>query len=352
MAKPTIKLENAVLDFGDIPYTRELEERALFPYTYLNKLTGGITQGTITVIVADAGAGKTTMVSDCINKMIKDGDKVFAMFGEGTIKDQIDKMYRQMTPYGKDTYNYVPYKKNGRNTNIGGYFVTEECEREIKERTRGKLYIYDIRYGTTITNIIQAIDYAIKTYGVKYFILDNASQIETVSNAETKELKDAFEMLRQVAIDRQIGIIVLAHYRKQNDVTKFRRDMTEIMGTSALSQKGATVLTLYRMDYLDRSTPYFKSFEKLMEENGWLLNEKNKHGDYKVSCIVEVLKSRNGSLGFCALAFNPLTQTYYQIERIGKEDDKPVLHTEKPVVEQKQGFLSDLQEVKEEDLPF
>lgn len=351
MAKPIIKLEDAVLDFGDIHYSREMEERALFPYPLLNKLTGGIVQGTITVIVADAGAGKTTMISDCINKIISDGDKVFAMFGEGTIKDQQDKMYRQMTVYDKNTYLYVPYKKNGKNTNIGGYFVSEESEKYVKEKTRGKLFLYDIRYGMTITNIVQAIDYAIEKYGVKYFILDNASQIETVSNAETKELKDAFEILRQVAIDRKIGVVVLAHYRKQNDVSKFRRDMTEIMGTSALSQKGATVLTLYRMDYLDRSTQYFKSFEHLMEENGWLLAEKNKHGDYKISCVVEVLKSRNGNLGFCALAFNPLSQTYYQIDKAGTETDKAVLHSEKPP-EKKQGFLSDLSEVKDEELPF
>lgn len=353
MVKQTIKLEDAILDFGDIPYSRELEERALFPYSELNKMTGGIVQGTITVIVADAGAGKTTMVSDCINRMIKDGDKVFAMFGEGTLKDQLDKMYRQMTVYDKNAYNYVPYKKNGRNTNIGAFFVNEDCEREIRERTRSKLYLYDTRYGTKITNIIDAIDMAISKYGIKYFILDNASQIDTVSNEETKELKDAWEMLRQVAITRHIGIIVLAHYRKQNDVTKFRRDMTEIIGTSALSQKGASVITLYRMDYLDRNTQYFKAFERLMEENGYILSDKTSTGDYKISCIVEVLKTRdpNGRLGFCALAFNKISQTYYQIDRIGKDDDKPVLHSSKPV-EKQNGFMSNLKEVKDEELPF
>lgn len=348
--KKKISLENAIRDFGDIPYSRVLEERALFPYSDLNKLTGGIVRGTITAIVADAGAGKTTMVSDIINKLISDGDKVFAMFGEGTIKDQQDKMYRQMTPYAKDSFSYVPYRKNGRSTNIGSYFVDEESESKVREKTRGKFYIYDIRYGMTITDIIEAIDYAIEHYGVRYFVLDNASQIETVSNAETKELKDAFEILRQEAIEKEIGIIVLAHFRKQPDVAKFRRDMTEIIGTSALSQKGVSVISLIRMDYIDRTTAYYRAFEKMMKENGWDLTQRTARGDYAISSVAEVLKSRNGQLGFCCLGFNTVTQTYYQISR-ENEEKKQTVHTA-PTKTATNGLFDALTEVDDGDLPF
>lgn len=355
MVKTTkkITIDEAIKDFGDIPYSRRMEERALYPYSDLNYLTGGIVCGTITAIVSDAGAGKTTMVSDIINRMLSDGDKVFAMFGEGTIKDQQDKMYRQMTPFGNNNYNYVTYQKNGKNTNIGSYFVDEHSEERVREKTKGKLYLYDIRYGMTITDIVEAIDYAIDHYGVKYFVLDNASQIETISNAETKELKDAFEILRQKAIEREIGIIVLAHFRKQQDVSKFRRDMTEIIGTSALSQKGVTVISLIRMDYLDRNTQYFKSFARLMEENGWDLSLRNKQGNYNISSIAEVLKSRNGQLGFCCLGFNTITQTYFQINKDGKED-KIVLHSEKTAQAQSvgNGAFDGLGEVSDDDLPF
>ena len=348
-----ITIDQAIKDFSDIPYSRKLEERALYPYSDLNYLTGGIVCGTITAIVADAGAGKTTMVSDIINRMLSDGDKVFAMFGEGTIKDQLDKMYRQMTPFGNNNYTYVSYQKNGKNTNIGSYFVDERSEEKVREKTKNKLYLYDIQYGMTITDIVEAIDYAIDHYGVKYFVLDNASQIETISNSETKELKDAFEILRQKAIEREIGIVVLAHFRKQQDVSKFRRDMTEIIGTSALSQKGVTVISLIRMDYLDRSTTYFKSFSRLMEENGWNLALKNKQGNYNISAVAEVLKARNGQLGFCCLGFNTITQTYFQINKDGKED-KIVLHSEKTTQAQSNGngAFDGLGEVSDDDLPF
>jgi replicative DNA helicase len=323
-------IKGSILDFGSIEYKRELEDRALYPYWDLNYLTGGIVRGTLSVLSADAGAGKTTMSSDIINNILSNGDKVFGLFGEGTIKDQQIKMYRQMTPYGKDNYECVKFKKNGKATNITGFFVDQESERKVKERTSGKLYIYDTKYGMNVKNILDAIDYVHNNYGVNYIVLDNASQIETTTMQETKEVKDAFEMLRKKAIDDFLGILVLAHYRKQQDTDNFRRDMTDIMGTSAISQKASTVMNIIRLDYLDRSTKQFKAFSKLMEMNGWDMEAKTQQGKYAISSVVEVLKSRFGSLGFVALGFNSTTQTYYQIDKIyGEKQNEPILYDNK-----------------------
>ena len=271
-----MNIKDAILDFGTIEYKRELEDRALYPYWELNKLTGGIVRGSMTILAADAGAGKTTMSSDIINYILMGCDKVLGIFGEGTIKDQQIKMYRQMTPYGKDNYTSINFKKNGRNTNISGFFVDENSEKNVRNKTTGKLYIYDIKYGMGIEQILEAIDFAREKYGVNYIVLDNASQIETKTTQETKEVKDAFELLRRKAIDDFLGILVLAHYRKQPDTDNFRRNMVDIMGTSAISQKAATVINIIRIDYLDRSTKQFRSFQKLMSMNGWDLDAKKR----------------------------------------------------------------------------
>lgn len=353
MEKKKIDLEKAVIDFSNIPYERKLEERALFPYTDLNKLTGGIVKGTLTAVVADSGAGKTTMISDVISQMLSDNDKVFAMFGEGTIKEQQDKMYRQMAPKDGVTYDYVPYFKNGVKTNIGSYFVNRETEQYVRNYTKGKLFLYDIRRGMRVTDIVEAIEFAISKYGVGYVVLDNSSQIETVTNDETKELKESFEILRQLAITKRIGIIVLAHFRKQNDVTKFRRDMTEIIGTSALSQKGAAVISLYRMDYVDRSTQYYKNFHRLLSEKGWDLDEQDSDGKYVISSVAEVLKARsdNGQLGFCCLNFDKISQRYKQVESGGASSIfiKP---TPKREPKASDGLFDNLSEDDSGDLPF
>ena len=354
MEKKKIELEQAVIDFSEIPYERKLEERALFPYSDLNKLTGGIVKGTLTAVVADAGAGKTTMISDVISQMLSDNDKVFAMFGEGTLKEQQDKMYRQMAPRDGMSYDYVPYYKNGVKTNIGSYFVGRDAEDYVRKYTKGKLYLYDIRRGMKVTDIVEAIEYAIQRYGVGYVVLDNSSQIETVTNDETKELKESFEILRQLAITKKIGIIVLAHFRKQTDVTKFRRDMTEIIGTSALSQKGAAVISLYRMDYVDRSTQYYKAFHRMMSENGWDLEETETDGRYKISSVAEVLKARsdNGQLGFCCLSFDKISQCYKQVDKGDANSSLFIKPTIKREPKPSDGLFDNLTEDTDSDLPF
>lgn len=347
-----MNIKDAILDFGTIEYKRELEDRALYPYWELNKLTGGIVRGSMTILAADAGAGKTTMSSDIINYILMGCDKVLGIFGEGTIKDQQIKMYRQMTPYGKDNYTSINFKKNGRNTNISGFFVDENSEKNVRNKTTGKLYIYDIKYGMGIEQILEAIDFAREKYGVNYIVLDNASQIETKTTQETKEVKDAFELLRRKAIDDFLGILVLAHYRKQPDTDNFRRNMVDIMGTSAISQKAATVINIIRIDYLDRSTKQFRSFQKLMSMNGWDLDAKNAQGKYVISAIAEVLKSRFGSLGFVALGFNTITQNYFTIDKAGEsKDSEAVLYNNKVEIKGIRSFC-DMALDDTDEMPF
>ena len=326
-----------IVDFATIPYKRELEERVLFPFGTLNFLTGGLELGEITIIAGETGAGKTTLVSQIVDNIIQT-DKCFCIFGESTIEKQAHAQYRQMTPYDDKDYTFINYYKNGVKTNVGKFFVSESAEKAIKEKTAKRLFYYDPRGGMDIDSILSVMKVAYEKGGIKYFVLDNIMQIETSTNDEVKEMKDSFEKLRRFIIDNKLHCVVLAHYRKSNDYKEFRRRLEEVAGTSAIGNKCATALNIIRLDNIDKEDKYAKSFAKLLEKNGYDLNE--------CDAVIEVLKTRHNKLGFVGLTYNKRTNTYREAHRINNNQEE----NEKPVLYQKSELTA--LDVSEDDLPF
>ena len=302
-----------IIDFATIPYKRELEERALYPFRTLNFLTGGMELGEISIIAGETGSGKTTLVSMCVSEIIKT-DKCFCIYGESTIEKQAHAHYRQMTPYNDSDYQFIPYYKNGVKTNVGKFFVSESAEIKIKKQTAKKLYYYDPKGGMDIDSIMSVMEIAYTQGGIKYFVIDNLMQISLDTNDEVREMKDNFEQLRRFVIDNKVHCIVLAHYRKSTDYGVFRRRLEEIAGTSAIGNKCATALNIMRFDNIDKGTKYSKAFGKLLDTNGYDFEE--------CDAVIEVLKTRHNKLGFVGLKYNKRTNTYYEISRLNNNQEE------------------------------
>lgn len=331
----------AIIDFKDIEVPRGLEDRALYPFSQLNYLTGGMELGEMSVIAGETGAGKTTFISQCVCKMIED-DKVFCVYGESTLEKQAQAAYRQMTPYNEQDYTYVRYEKRGRGTNIGQYFVGEEAEKRVLDKTARRLYYYDTRYGMTIHDIIGAIDTAHNQFFINYFLIDNIMQIETATLNEVKEMKDSIELLRRYVIENRVHCILVAHYRKSQDYTLLRRRLEEVCGTSAIGNKMATALNIIRLDNADHSGKGYKNLAAVCKANNYDLDQ--------ADSVIEVLKTRHNKLGFVALKYSRATNTYYECTKADPAKEEP----EKPVLHVKQTRLQDLEEIDEQDadLPF
>lgn len=336
------RLEEGIIKFWEMPYNRELVERALYPIPQLNYLTHGMELGEMTLVAGETGAGKTTFISQCIKTIIKH-DKLFCAFGESTLEKQQISTYRQLTPYGENNYEYVKYYKNGEPTVIGSYFVDQESENKVKSMTKDRLYWYNTKKGMAVKTIIQHINYAHKKYGIDYFIIDNLMQIETFTTNEVKEMKDNLEIIRRYLIDNKVHIVILAHYRKQSDYTNIRRRLEEIAGTSTAGNKCATALNIIRLDNVDRNSKPYISLRDIVLKNGYEIDQ--------ADAVIEVLKTRGNKLGFVALGYNHITNIYYEIDKIKdfKENKKAVVTEEK-----KQVNFKDMEEITVDlgDLPF
>jgi len=323
-------IKDAIIQFSKMPYRRELPERALYPFSQLNYLTGGMELGEISIIAGETGSGKTTLISQIVDYMIKD-DKVFCVYGESTLEKQQQNAYKQMAGYGKEKYEYVEYLKNGRKTNIGAYFVNKEVEQKIREKTNKRLYYYDTKFGMTIDKITEVIDYCFTKGGIKYFVLDNLMQIETTTADEVKEQKDCFEKLRRYVTENGIHIVVLAHYRKSADVNTIRRRLEEIAGTSAIGNKCATAINIIRLDNVDKSGKSYKTLRSIVRLNNYDLDQ--------ADAVMEVLKTRFNKLGFVCVKYDKVSNSYYECDKLDGEKQEP----EKSVVyESKQSTIGDL----------
>ena len=333
--------EKAIIPFDRIEVSDRLEERALYPFSQLNYLTGGMELGEMSVIAGETGAGKTTFISQCIGKIIED-DKVFCVYGESTLEKQAQAAYRQMTPYSEKDYVYLRYEKRGKGTNIGQYFVTEEARKRVLDKTAYRLYYYNTKYGMTINDIIGALTAAHEKLRIEYFLIDNIMQIETATLNEVKEMKDSIELLRRFVIENRVHVILVAHYRKSQDYTMLRRRLEEICGTSAIGNKMATALNIIRLDNADHAGRGYKNLATVCRANNYDLE--------KADSVVEVLKTRHNKLGFVALKYNKATNTYSECPKIDAKKSDP----ERPVLYAKQTGMREVREIDPTDanLPF
>lgn len=328
-------IKRRISAFPRIPYARQLAERALYPFDELNKLTGGMELGEISVIAGETGAGKTTFVSQCVAHMIRD-EKVLCVYGESTVEKQAQAMYRQMTPNNGSSYQYVKYYKNGKATNIGQYFVSESAEKVVKEKTRDKLYYYDTRCGMSMPRILETFQVAHEDGGINYFLVDNIMQIETATENEVKEIKDSIESLRRFVIDNKVHCILVAHYRKAQDYSvSLRRRLEEVCGTSAIGNKAATAINVIRLTSANEGSKGYKTLGEVLAYNNYDIR--------KADGVIEVLKTRFSHPGFVAYSYDHTTNTYHELpkEEVDlhrklperKEEKRPILYGKTELLE-------------------
>lgn len=322
-------MSSTIIEAAKIPYDRELAPRALYPFGELNYLTGGMELGEVSIIAGETGSGKTTVISQIQNKIIKDGDRVLTFFGESTIKKQFAIQIKQLTPYNKETWEYKPFYKNGIKTNIGDYYVSQDDEQKARDFLKGKLFYYDCAKGMKIEQISNAIQASKDRGNVRYVFIDNLMQVDFSGTDELREQKDATELLRRLAIEKEIHICLVAHYRK-NDERVIRRRIEDIAGTSQIGNKAACAMNIIRLDNIDKSTREYKKIAAVLEKNNYDIES--------ADAIIEVLKTRFNRIGFVPLKYWHTTRTYSEIHKDGTTELRDEPEFKKPDVYAQSNF--------------
>lgn len=310
-----------LIDITQIKYERQLSQRVLYPFRKLNRLTGGGELGGLVILFSKTNQGKSEATMQFIVKWISSGHKVLAMMGEHAKEKVQQLMYKKVSKYNPETWKTVKLEENGKETGVEEIFIDNQQEEFAKRFYSGNFFLYDTNKGFTLKDILWGFKEGL-TAGCKVFVLDNQMMIDIETSNELLEQKDTTEKLRQWARKNNALIFMVSHSRKV-EPTRIRLVETDINGSSNISNKATTIMTITRTDTLDINSKEYKDYSKLLEYNGIKIEE--------TDSILEVVKEKNGvGLGFVPLKWNKESKVYQEVDFFGvKELEVPVLHIKK-----------------------
>lgn len=327
-----------IYDITRFEYKREITQRCLYPFYSLNRLTGGAEVGNLNILFSKTNQGKSEMSMQFMTQWIKDGKKVCAMLGEHSMRKAQALLYKKITTYNPDTWITKRLENNGKYTGISETFISEEDERNAYDFYKDNLFLYDTRNGFKLETILQGFEEGYKR-GCEVFLLDNGMMLDLETSNELLEQKDNAERLRQWAKHHNVVVFLVLHARKV-EVGRIRLTEYDINGSSNIPNKGTTIMYVLRTDTLNPNTKEYKDFAELLKLNKIDINECN--------AIIEVVKEKNGRVGFVPLKWFESTKTYREVYNGNEktESDKPaVLYTKKPT-------LIEMDFDDDEDIPF
>lgn len=310
--------------FSDYEYSTKCKDRVLSGIRSLDYLTKGFEMGCITIWTGQTNAGKTTVMTMITKQTILQGEKVFYFNGEQTKDDFKNNLYKQ-TVDKKDIYS-KQFKLKGKETCVFDYFVRDEQIPKLDRLYGENLIVYNNNAKRTIDFLLQAMEEVRQKYGVRVFMLDNFMQIDTSSSDEYREQKDIMEKLRTFAVNKNVHIHLVAHPRK---IEKMQTRITiyDVLGSSNLVNKAYNVISIIRVDSMDKEGPEYKRLQKQMFEEGYDIT--------KTSSILEVLKTKGVRCGLVGLIYDFTTKTFtQQAEMTSEVKEKMKFSTEQTQIDE------------------
>lgn len=220
------------VNLDDVPHFR-----TLFPK--LDHALGGFYEGQLITITGKRGTGKSTVASMFAVAALWQNWNV--LFYSGEMADYEVKRWIDFQIAGEKAIRERVY------TSSSGYYLDPEQERQLADWYRHRLFLVDnaAMEEQTKPDLAAEIETAVRTYGVRFVILDNLmTAIDAGENIYTEQSRFA---KRMKALARKLHIVVLlvAHPRKSN-----ARELTgdDISGSGDVANLSDTILMLDRVE--------------------------------------------------------------------------------------------------------
>ena len=312
-------MEQLIKNIGEVKYSSEMKDRFMFPFSTMNYLLSGGIYGRLGICYSKTDEGKSCLISQILCECVKQKIKCFVDFGEDTIEEATERIYKQYIPYNKENYISQNHLYNGKPTNIWEYHLTEEKWNEARDAFNNYLYIFDIMKTPNLANIIKALDQA-REKGCRVGVIDNLENVEAMGEeTENKFLKDVAITLRNYAVQHNMYIFLVCHARKI-EREYIVPEIEDIKGSSAVSNTAKDIFVIMRTDRMDKTSKQYAHLRQLVQLNNYDLDS--------ADGIIMVKKTKGKSLGMFTVGFSKATNTYYECKKINEKEEglTPVLH--------------------------
>ena len=198
---------------------------------------GGFYEGQLITLTGKRGTGKSTVASMfAVAALWQDWN---VLFYSGEMADYEVKRWIDFQIAGEKAIQERVY------TSSTGYYLDPEQERQLADWYRHKLFLVDnaALEEQKEPNLAAEIEVAVRTYGIRFVILDNLmTAIDAGENLYTEQSRFA-RKLKALARKLHIVILLVAHPRKSN-----ARELTgdDISGSGDVANLSDTVIMLDR----------------------------------------------------------------------------------------------------------
>ena len=209
-----------------------------YPYDSLNTITGGLRLGELVTFTAGSGTGKSTVCGEIAVSLINQDQTV----GYIALEESVQRTgLRLMTvaanlPLHLDNQIDEQHFRNAFNSTLGS----------------GRVYMRDGFGSVDPDALINDIRFLVKTYGVKWVILDHLSILLSGNDShdERKMIDIVMTKLKSFTQECNIGMILVSHLKRiQGDKGHedgARVSMSQLRGSGSIAQLSNLVIALER----------------------------------------------------------------------------------------------------------
>lgn len=212
----------------------------LWPWPEVNAMTDGIMEGTITLLTAGSGIGKSTVCRALVDKVMREHAwKTGLIFLEENKKTTAKKQLGM--------HMGIQLHRTGVQVDA------DKLRQAFLEMAQGrKLEIYSHLGIQNPDDIISRMRYMVKALGVRLLVLDHISIIVSgmESDNERKDIDLLMTKLRSFTEETRAALVVVSHLKKVNDRKSHeeggRITLDDLRGSGALKQLSDTVIAFER----------------------------------------------------------------------------------------------------------
>jgi twinkle protein len=231
-----------VIDVGDIVYIDPISRpRIMTKIPALDKMTGGLQEGGVSILSGKSGEGKSTLSGLFLLNAIEDGQKACAYSGELDEVIFLDWLLTQATER-----KYIGYKTDER-TKKNMPCVSEDIRKRIQKWIKGNLFLFDnkiVGEQEQTKAILGVFEACARRYGCKIFLVDNLMSALTSPEEENRAQAKFTAQLKAFARKYHCHVIMVAHPRKSNGKKEFENE--DISGSSAIGNLADFVINVER----------------------------------------------------------------------------------------------------------
>ncbi len=277
-------IETVLDDFRDELQGREDRKQGIKTgYIDLDRMTGGMIEGQMTVIGARPSMGKTSLAMDIVENVVMAGFPALVFSAEMTTKALAERMLFSRARFDRKSIS------RGATANTGDL---QRIQRAAVEISQAKLF-FDDTSGPSIGYIRAKARRMVREHGIKLIAVDYLglckSSSKQADHSREREVAEISAGLKGLAKDLSIPVVVVAQLNRKTEDRGGKSKpgkprMSDLKDSGSIEADADIIALLYREDY------YAEADEK---------------ADCCGRATLEIAKNRNGATGEIPLVFIP-----------------------------------------------